>query len=185
MRVTGTAMLTAAVLAALVIGLSGVMGRSGQEQRMDGIRISGPAEFQERTREALDLLGIGWHRFVTTWLKAIVYDREGAPRTGNPYIDRSATVHATHGMAFGYDARGDAASSVVWYACGLVHEAQHAYQLKNSRLSYGRESEYEAITVEVECMKDLGARSYQLAFMKQLRECIYDNGCKYWESRNW
>jgi len=181
----------------LIVGMSMLLvltgmwqctSRSSQaSETMDGITVKGPAEFRGRTREALDALDVSWHAFVTRWLSTVVYDEGQSRRNGLAYVNViSATFHVTQEAAFGYDDSGYAGDSIAWYACGLVHEAQHVYQFKYSKLRHGREAEYDAISAQVVCLKKLGASGFMLDYADQLRECIHADGCKYWEEhRRW
>jgi hypothetical protein len=168
-------------LAALVV----TQARAGQpeaSESMDGITVQGPEDFRARTREALDALDISWHGFVVQWLKTVEYDAGITRRNANSYVNTwTATFHVNRRTAFAYDTDGYAGDSIVWYACGLVHEAQHVYQHKHSKLKYGREAEFDAIGTEIVCLKQLGAPRYMLEYTEELRECIHADGCKYWE----
>lgn len=176
----------ALVLAALAAAQL-MTGPSEASETMDGISVKGPQEFRDRTRVALDSLNVEWHTFVTRWLNTVQYDDSITRRRGLSYVNVfSATFHVGKDAAFGYDDDGYDGDSVVWYACGLVHEAQHVYQYKYSHLKYGREAEFDAMGSQLACLRKLGAPRFIIDYVEGLRECIYGDGCKYWKQhRGW
>ena len=155
---------------------------SGAAETMDGITVRGPDDFRARTRDALDTLPVEWHTFVTRWLNTVTYDDGLTRRNALSYVDvLSATFHVNKRTAFGYDEHGYAGNSIIWYACGLVHEAQHVYQFKHSKLKYGREAEFDAIGAQAACLRRLSAPPTIQDYVDELRECIHADGCKYWK----
>jgi hypothetical protein len=177
--ILGLSALLAAVVAARCF-----VGAPDASQAMDGIVVKGPDDFRERTRESLDMLPVDWHTFVTQWLKTITLDRS-LGQDDNPYVNvLSATFHVSQQEAFGWDEVGYPGNSIIWYACGMVHEAQHVYQYKHSKLKYGREAEYDATSAEYACLKQLGAPGQMLRDRDRLRECIHAGGCEYWKKHS-
>jgi hypothetical protein len=181
-------LVTALALLLLALGVTRLRAAPSEaSESLDGITVTGPEDFRQRTREALDALDVTWHSFVVQWLNTVEYDAGLTRRDGNSYVNiYSATFHVSRRTAFAYDKEGYARDSIAWYACGLVHEAQHVYQYKHSKLKYGREAEFDAIGVQLECLRKLGAPRYIQEYTDGLRECIHADGCKYWKQhRGW
>lgn len=154
---------------------------SGSTHSINGVRVTGPDGFHERTAAAMDALDPRWRGFVTANLTQIGWYEKGSSRSGNAFVTRDGVFHVNRATAFAYDSEGYAAESVQWYACGMVHEAQHIQQVKHSQLSFGKEREYEAILVQAQCLRDINAPERFVTYLEQLAGCIQGGGCRYWE----
>ncbi len=183
MRMGGVRWLNIALAAFLVVRFvpAASAASAGPTEVMDGIRVQGADDFRRQTRDALDNLGVQWHAFVTHYLTAVTLTDGGSgvdPRTGRFKVTRVT--------AFSPDRNESPGVALDWYACVLVHEAQHVYQGQHSGLHYGREAELDAMGVQLACLRDIGASPTQIDYLRGLMDCVEAGQCKYWEGeRTW
>lgn len=147
------------------------------DEQIGGVTVSGTAEFRERTGAAIALLPEEWRRFVAARLTRISAAKHSGvnPRTGHFQVGRPT--------AFSWDDPGLPADSVTWYACVLVHEAQHVEDYRQRGLRGGRLAEANGLAVQITCMRDVDARSRHLAYLSELAGCLDEPRCQWWKHR--
>ena len=131
-------------------------------------QITGPAPFVHNTEQALiRLQGTPYAEFVNRHINSIIM------------VDRRTGVDPTLGIMW---ATEEYATDSPWYACALVHEAQHVEQQLTNQANLGGISEYNANKVQLACLHSIDAPQGDIEWLEQIQANIVNGTTHYWDT---
>jgi len=94
-------------------------------------------------------------------------------------VDRRTGVDPTLGIVW---ATEEYATDSHWYACALVHEAQHVEQQLTDQANLGGLSEFDANWVQLACLRAIDAPPGDIDWLEQIQSNILDGTTHYWDT---
>lgn len=149
---------------------------------IDGVLVTGPADFRQRTREALDKLkGTEYHAYFTSLIGRI--ENNQGPTRYNPAVGDKVWINRV--SAFSADPEVSPVnspaflSSVTTYACVLVHEARHRDQSLNNPTVFfdPPERELDAYLTQKKCLIAIKVPEAWLVNIQNRIDCIIARSC--------